>query len=117
MKIIAASVVLLAATASAGESSLRLGRRGLKPGGNGNGRGKAKGIGYYCCRAGNGEPGDEDAAKACAAIDPDWEAEGAADDECTGNVAKEDFNVCEYTEDGDCDHVDISSDSEESPDE
>jgi len=50
MKIIASSIVLLAATASAEETSLRIGRRKLGPGGNGNGNGNA--FGYKCqdCR-------------------------------------------------------------------
>jgi len=176
MKIIATSVLLLAATASAGESSLRLGRelapkgmaydwrccdqyddtdeatctapiddsvcnrtnlkpklsakfsfngcvwdastgdcshddnsddrrRELKPGGQGKAKGvaKAKGIGYYCCRAGDGEPDNAAAATACAAID------GSAD-ECINSTYGSEFNECVYDlVTGDCDHIDNSS--------
>ena len=50
MKIIATSIVVLAAAASAGESNLRLGRNLKAPKGGAKGNGKALGYGSRCCR-------------------------------------------------------------------
>ena len=84
--------------------------RELAPGGKGKGKGNAKGIGFYCCR-------DATSAETCNTYQADGETvndSGRQFDDCGGNVDKEDFNRCVWTdgvdgEEGECDHVDLDS--------
>lgn len=121
MKIIATSIVLLAAAASAGESSLRIGRE-LKAPGNGNGNnaggkgkgagtpaatGKGTGMGYgaRCCAQYDGDQGT-DANPGCEQEDgTNCDTDGLHDGwDLSG------FNQCVYdTGTEECTHEDVDS--------
>jgi hypothetical protein len=107
MKIIATSIVLLAATASAGETSLRIGRRKLGTGGNGNANGKGNGNAYgygHCCRVAK-DVDAEDFQQECKKLSKGCE-------EYFGKECKYAAANTDTGEDQDCFLVDDSSDSE-----
>ena len=129
MKIIATSIVLLAAAASAGETSLRLGRELKVPGrengnkaGKGNGvgtpaatdKGTGKGYGARCCAQFDGSS-TLDNADAC-------NANTAAVKDCdetnlNGDLDLSGFKGCEYNATSfECTHIDDDSDSDSEDD-